>query len=74
MIDFSKIVSSAQKKTVSAMTNELVVEDVKETAENKEFLEMIRHDKAHMKFAISLLEEYHKELKAELQKSGINLD
>lgn len=53
---------------------EPVIEDIKETAESKEFLEMVKHDKAHMEFAISLLEEYHKELKAELQKSGINLD
>lgn len=74
MIDFSKIISSAQKKAIAQSMCEPVIEDIKETAENKEFLEMVKHDKAHMKFAISLLEEYHKELKAELQKSGINLD
>ena len=66
MIDFSKIVSSAQKKAISVMTSEPVIKDVKETSEN--------YDKAQIEFVVSLLEEYHKELKAELQKSGINLD
>jgi len=74
MIDFSKIVSSAQKKAISVMTSEPVIKDVKETSENKEFLEMVNYDKAQIEFVVSLLEEYHKELKAELQKSGINLD
>lgn len=73
-MDFSKIYSSAQEKAIQSMLNRSFPAGVKETPENKELVDEINYNRTLIKFCVSLLEEYHKELKAELQKSGINLD